>query len=73
MCPLVGEGDNRFRGKEYLGCPESQDVRVSPISVACGQVTPTFWEGWRRQTQLTLSEANDMEGRVLMPANSDVV
>ncbi|MXQ89590.1 hypothetical protein E5288_WYG022159 [Bos mutus] len=25
---VTGEGDNRFRGKEYLGCPESQDVRV---------------------------------------------
>lgn len=73
MCPLVGEGDSRFRGKEYLGCPEFQDVRVSPISVTCGQVTLTFWEGWRHQMQLTLTEANNMEGRVLVPANSDVI
>lgn len=73
MCPLVGEGDSCFRGKEYLGFPESQDVRVSPISVTCGQVTSTFLEGWRRQMQLTLTEANGMEGRVLVPANSDVI
>lgn len=69
MCPLVGEGDSCFRGKEYLGCPESQ----GPINVTCGQVTSTFWEGWRHQMQLTLTEANDMEGRVQVPVNSDLI
>lgn len=73
VCPLVGEGDSCFRGKEYLGCQESQGVRVSPVNVTCGQVASTFWEGWRHQMQLTLSEANDMEGRVQMPVSSDLI